>query len=1121
MHNRVRLAAALAWAAVLAAGSASAQPSFVAFESGPVRPLALSPSGALLYAVNTPDNRLEVFTVNAAGLTRYGSVPVGMEPVAVAARANGEVWVVNHLSDSVSIVDVATRRVKRTLLVGDEPRDIVITDPDGPGPLGERVFITTAHRGQHRTHPSLNGVPGAGDPQLTTEGVPRADVWVFDADDLDQGAPNPTLGGVPNRIVELFGDTPRALAVSPDGGTVYAAVFHSGNQTAVVSEGMVCNGFDGAGPCGGDGVTSPNGLASGALPGGNPGPSANLQGIAAPEVGLVVQFDNTSGEWRDELGRNWSNGIRFFLPDHDVFEIDAASLSATVDHEHVGTILFNMAVNPVSGNVYVSNTEAQNLTRFEGPGGAGSTVQGNLAQARITVITQPGGAVNPRHLNKHIDYGVLPAPAGTKDHSLATPLDMVVSSDGATLYVAAFGSSKVGVFATASLENDSFDPTVESANYLSVSGGGPGGLALDEIHDRLYVLTRFDNSVSVLDLATGAERNHIPLHNPEPPEVVNGRPVLYDAFGTSSNGEASCSSCHIFGDFDSLAWDLGDPEDDVRANPIPINLEAAAGDQNGGAATDEFHPMKGPMTTQTLRGLANSGGMHWRGDRTNGFFGVDPAIGPPFDAELSFNNFIVAFAGLVGGDTPPTDPGLQADMQKFTDFQLRVTLPPNPIRNLDNSLTSAQLPGKNLQAGLDFFLGNDGPDSGGGDGHRSDGVPVFGGLGFTCEGCHSLDPLDGFFGTDGIMSFENETQIMKIPHMRNMYQKVGMFGMPNVEFNNPGDNAHKGDQVRGTGFLHDGSTDTLFRFLTADVFEFQNILGFTVGFAQDPVGLTQRQDVEAFALAFDTDVAPIVGQQVTLDASSDSDVDDRIDLMIARAGTSFPSQVLGGFTTECDLVVKATLGTQVRGWLLDTSTGLFQSDRSSEAPLSDTSLRLLADTAGQGLTYTAVPPGSGVRMGIDRDEDGALDGDERVAGTDPANPGSFVGACSDGLDNDGDGAVDFGGDDGCFSLGWNIENPACSDGYDNDNDGLADAADPQCAGSPWRKTEKGTRRCGLLGLEPLLALGFLRWIRRRSRPGTSLRGHVRHGPGARPANLDPEAEPDRVGRALPISSTAP
>src|SRR5690606_6734165 len=119
--------------------------------------------------------------VDAAGLTHRATVPVGLEPVAVAARNAGEVWVVNHLSDSVSVVDVASTppRVVRTLLVGDEPRDVVFA-----GTGGNRAFVTTAHRGQHRTHASIAAVPGSGDPQLTTEGIGRADVWVFDATNL-------------------------------------------------------------------------------------------------------------------------------------------------------------------------------------------------------------------------------------------------------------------------------------------------------------------------------------------------------------------------------------------------------------------------------------------------------------------------------------------------------------------------------------------------------------------------------------------------------------------------------------------------------------------------------------------------------------------------------------------------------------------------------------------------------------------------------------------------------------------------------------------------------------------------------------------------------------------------
>src|SRR6476659_5099683 len=101
---------------------------YTLFESLQVRPLALSPSGKLLFAVNTPDNRLEIFKNNKGKLTPVGSVNVGLEPVAVAARSENEVWVVNHLSDSVSIVKLdtaAVATVTRTLLVGDEPRDIV------------------------------------------------------------------------------------------------------------------------------------------------------------------------------------------------------------------------------------------------------------------------------------------------------------------------------------------------------------------------------------------------------------------------------------------------------------------------------------------------------------------------------------------------------------------------------------------------------------------------------------------------------------------------------------------------------------------------------------------------------------------------------------------------------------------------------------------------------------------------------------------------------------------------------------------------------------------------------------------------------------------------------------
>src|SRR4029077_11026278 len=92
--------------------------------------------------------------------------------------------------------------------------------------------------------------------------------------------------------------------------------------------------------------------------------------------------------------------------------------------------------------------------RFEGPGLAfdSGTVQGHLHEARITVLD--GANVLPRHLNKHIDYSQHPAPPGVKERSLATPTGMAVTGDGSKLYVAAFGSSPLGVFGHRARGND-------------------------------------------------------------------------------------------------------------------------------------------------------------------------------------------------------------------------------------------------------------------------------------------------------------------------------------------------------------------------------------------------------------------------------------------------------------------------------------------------------------------------------------------------------------------------------------------------------------------------------------------------------------------------------------------
>ncbi|HEU4412002.1 MAG TPA: hypothetical protein VFS43_42570, partial [Polyangiaceae bacterium] len=597
----------------------------------------------------------------------------------------------------------------------------------------------------------------------------------------------------------------------------------------------------------------------------------------------------------------------------------------------------------------------------EGPGTfAGQTIRGHLHESRITVLT-PGGGVLPRHLNKHIDYGscCAPVPNAENAKSLALPQQMAITSDGGTLYVAALGSSKIGVFDTAALENDTFTPSAD--DQIVVPGGGPTGLLLHEGQDRLYVLTRFDNAISVIDTDTRAEIAHVAMHNPEPPSVVAGRPFLYDASFSSSHGDSSCATCHVFGDFDSLAWDLGNPDAEVLTNPQPLLGKDPTDPATPSPFLDptftiDFHPMKGPLTTQSLRGMANHGAMHWRGDRTGG--NDEPTAQPDggaFDEVAAFSKFNATFVDLLGRDQAIPE----ADMRSFAEFILQVTYPPNPIRNLDNSLTPDQ------QAGRDFFFGE----------------PSLLFHDLNCATCHVLDPganpgasAPGFFGTSGASSFSFVSQLFKIPHLRNQYQKVGMFGMPAAAILTPGLEGFQGDQVRGFGFTHDGAFDSIFRFMSLVAFAESpfNPGGFPAG---APGELLRRQ-VEAFQLAFDSNLAPIVGQQITLTKSNGAAAGPRIDLLIARADVG-----------ECELVVKGTLLGDELG-LLYVGGGQFVTDRQALPPLADGWVRLLANHPTRALTYTCAPPGSGRRIGIDRDGDGHLDGDERDAGTDPANAAS-------------------------------------------------------------------------------------------------------------------------------------
>src|SRR2546429_5978564 len=116
--------------------SAASTNAFVNFETAPVHPVALSPDGSRLAVCNLPDARLEWFDSSSGTPVSIGAVPVGLDPVSVRFHTTNEVWVVNQISDSISVIDFDAMRVVATIRTLDAPADVVFAGTP------ERAFVT-------------------------------------------------------------------------------------------------------------------------------------------------------------------------------------------------------------------------------------------------------------------------------------------------------------------------------------------------------------------------------------------------------------------------------------------------------------------------------------------------------------------------------------------------------------------------------------------------------------------------------------------------------------------------------------------------------------------------------------------------------------------------------------------------------------------------------------------------------------------------------------------------------------------------------------------------------------------------------------------------------------------
>lgn len=161
------------------------------FEARQTHPITMSPGGSHVLALHSSASVLSVFSLPNQGSALpvlVHQIPVGLEPVSVRARTEDEAWVVNEVSDSISIVSIKSGRSVASLSCADEPADVAFA--------GGYAFVTCARNGMVR---------------------------VFDATNRSRIADIP-----------LTGTLPRALAVSSDQATVFVAFQNSGNGTTVL-----------------------------------------------------------------------------------------------------------------------------------------------------------------------------------------------------------------------------------------------------------------------------------------------------------------------------------------------------------------------------------------------------------------------------------------------------------------------------------------------------------------------------------------------------------------------------------------------------------------------------------------------------------------------------------------------------------------------------------------------------------------------------------------------------------------------------------------------------------------------------------------------------------------------
>ena len=348
------------------------------FESPHSNPIAYNEFSNLVYVTNTPADTVDVIDTETHSVV--ARINVGIDPVGIAVRPDGEeVWVANHVSDSVSVIDAdpessTLHQVLHTIQVFDLVQNYTLFD--------EPVGIVFANN--DTAYVALS----------SSNRVAKINVATRNISD----------------VLKVTAQDPRALAVRDE--RLYVIPFESNNQTQI--SGCYPENIDSDPNCTFDAIKH----VVEAMDGSDQSTSA---GYAADIV-------------RDD--RIPDRDLYVFDTNAPPFQNEPLQIVDTV-----GTLLYGIAVDS-QHRVYVAQTEARNDANGKaGTEDHGLAELENRAFLnQITKIDCSGDECNAPVF---FDLEPLPPENPEPGMALATPFGIQVSEDDATLVVTATASNRI------------------------------------------------------------------------------------------------------------------------------------------------------------------------------------------------------------------------------------------------------------------------------------------------------------------------------------------------------------------------------------------------------------------------------------------------------------------------------------------------------------------------------------------------------------------------------------------------------------------------------------------------------------------------------------------------------